>query len=158
MCTGCYTKPEPHTALVAIPTAAILPPIVRRSRHPSGLLTYLLVSIALISQLALGAMVLPDTSPDTTLSALDAVSVLCGTDQPSGHVPPSQHRHTPANPALCPISVALALPSVIPTTAPEPPVFSGAVVHLGAQERPPARGPPSPTARVGTPRGPPLTA
>ncbi len=132
--------------------------MARRPRHSFGLLTYLLVSLALMSQLAVGAMVLPDTSPYTTLAALDAASILCGTDQPSGHIPPSQRRHAPANPALCPISVALALPSVIPTSTPELPIFSGAVVHLGAEERPPARGPPSPAARVGSPRGPPLTA
>ncbi len=130
--------------------------MARRFRHVPGLIFHLLVGIALISQLALGAMVLPDDSPHATLAALDAAGILCGADR-TGHAPPASPHHR-ASPALCPISVALALPSVVPTAALELPVFSGAIVHLGPEDAPPARGPPSPAARVGTPRGPPLTA
>ena len=130
----------------------------RRFRHLSGYLRFLLAGIALVSQLALGAMVLPDDSPQGALAALDAASILCGGNHPSGHGSPASHRHQPANPALCPISVALSLPSVIPTPAPELPVSSGSVLYLRTKQRPPGRGPPAATARVGAPRAPPLTA
>ena len=130
----------------------------RRFRHLSGYLRFLLAAIALISQLALGAMVLPDDAPAGALAALDAVSILCDGNHPSDHRSPASHSHQPASPALCPISVALALPGVIPTPAPILPVSSNSVLYLSTTERPPGRGPPAATARVGAPRAPPLTA
>lgn len=132
--------------------------MARRFRHPSGFLSFLLACIALVSQLALGGVVLPDESPQGAIAALDAASILCGGNHPSGNGGPASHRHQPANPALCPISIALALPSVIPTFAPELPVSSHSVLYLTTKERPPGRGPPAATARVGAPRAPPLTA
>ncbi len=130
----------------------------RRFRHLSGYLRFLLAGIALVSQLALGAMVLPDDAPQGQIAALDAASILCGGNHPSGNGDPASHRHEPTNPALCPISIALALPSVIPTSAPELPLSSHSVLFFRTKERPPGRGPPAATARVGAPRAPPLTA
>jgi len=130
----------------------------RRFRHVPDVLSFLLACVALVSQLAIGAMVLPDDAPQGAIAALDAASVLCGGNHPSGHGSPASHSHQPANPALCPISLALALPSVIPTPAPELPVSSNSVLYLKTKERPPGRGPPAATARVGAPRAPPLTA
>jgi hypothetical protein len=129
----------------------------RRFRHLSGYLRFLLAGIALVSQLALGAVVLPDDAPQGAIAALAAASILCGGNHPSDQGPAS-HKHQPANPALCPISVALALPSVIPTPTPELPGSSNSVLYLRTLERPPGRGPPAATARVGAPRAPPLTA
>ena len=129
----------------------------RRFRHLSGYLRFLLAGIALVSQLALGAMVLPDDAPQGAIEALNAASVLCG-NQPSGHKGPASRSHQPANPALCPISVALALPGVIPTAAPVLPVSSNSILYLRTKETPPGRGPPAATARVGAPRAPPVTA
>jgi hypothetical protein len=144
--------------LAAIQTATTIAIMSRRFRHLSGYLRFLLAGIALVSQLALGGMVLPDDAPQGAIAALDAASILCGGNHPSGHQGPSSHRHQPANPALCPISVALALPSVIPTSSPVLPVSSDSVLYFRAKERPSGRGPPAPTARVGAPRAPPLTA
>jgi hypothetical protein len=128
-----------------------------RFRHLSGYLRFLLAGVALVSQLALGAMVLPDDAPQGAIAALAAASILCGGNHPSDHGP-APHKHQPANPALCPISVALALPSVIATPAPDLPASSNSVLYLRIEERPPGRGPPAATARVGAPRAPPLMA
>jgi hypothetical protein len=129
----------------------------RRFRHLLGYLSFLLAAIALVSQLALGAMVLPDDDARGAIAALDATVILCGADHPSGHTGPASHKHQHAAPALCPISIALALPGVITTSAPELTTIYESVLFLRARERPPGRGPPEATARVGAPRAPPLT-
>jgi len=130
----------------------------RRFRHLSGYLRFLLTGIALVSQLALGAMVLPNDVPQGAIAALNAATVLCGGNQRPGDKGPASRSHQPANPALCPTSVALALPGVIPTTAPIVPVSSNSILYLRTKERPPGRGPPAATARVGAPRAPPVMA
>ena len=117
-----------------------------------GLLTALL---ALVSQLALGAMVLPD-APDQ-VAALDAVGILCSGAAPTDDGGTAPHRHHASDLALCPLTVALALPAVVLTSAPALPP-PAPVLAFRMRERPPGRGPPPPTARVGAPRAPPSLA
>jgi hypothetical protein len=126
------------------------------SRHwpPAKALGALLAVLALVSQLALGAMVLPDESSSAKLAALDAVSILCTGTKAPHHDGPAQHRHHPGDPALCPLSVALALPAVVLTASAALPIPSSEIV-VRTRERPPGRGPPLETARVGAPRAPP---
>ncbi|HEX3349656.1 MAG TPA: hypothetical protein VHS58_16305 [Acetobacteraceae bacterium] len=126
-----------------------------RLRQVSDAFRSAAVLVALVSQLALGAMVLPDIDAAT---ASDAVAIFCtGTTAPDPGAP-SGHAHWPAPPALCPLGIALALPSIVPTPAAILPLRTAAVLVVRPQERPPGRGPPAPTARVGIPRAPPLTA
>jgi hypothetical protein len=106
--------------------------------------------------LALGAVVLPDASASRSgLATLQAVSVLCMGHHAPGQGDTAPHRHV-SDPALCPLSVALAVPGAILTpflTLPAP----SSVVASRIRTRPPGRGPPPETARVGKPRGPPVT-
>ncbi len=119
-------------------------------RRPPLLLAALL---AMLVQLVLGGAASGGPSP-AQLAALDAASILCTGAPPADHGP--RHRHPPA-PALCPAAVALAQPAVLPAPAPVPaPVSVAMASHAG--ERPPGRGPPHASARVGRPRAPPSLA
>ncbi len=125
--------------------------------HP-GVLRYgfLAALLALVGQLALGGTVPPDDAASGRLAALDAVSILCvGRHAPDGQAP---HRHGAADLALCPLSITLAVPGCIlpPASPPLPARRCG--IGGGSMERPPGRGPPPATARVGRPRAPPLAA
>jgi len=113
--------------------------------------------LALVSQLALGAVVLPDTPAAGVLAVLDAVQVQCDGARAPGQDPASRPAHHAADPALCPLSAALALPGFFAAPDPVLPEPQSAVV-LAEPARPAGRGPPPPTARVGAPRAPPLTA
>jgi hypothetical protein len=99
--------------------------------------------MALVSQLALGSMVLPDQTPPVSWAAADAVSVLCGPHQ-HDRAPPAHHHESPV---LCARSVALALPLVLlasDVAVPLPrPVTTHRVVILAS-----ARGPPALVVRV----------
>ncbi len=117
---------------------------------------FALAVVALVSQLALGAMVLRDDQPANGIAALDAVSILCTGAKPPYHPGPAHHRH--GDPAVCPISIALTLPSVVLGSAPALLPRSGAILVFRDWGHPPGRGPPPSTARVGEPRGPPVTA
>ena len=113
--------------------------------------------LALVSQLALGAVVLPDDAPAGQLAELDAVSVLCTGAAPDQNTPTPHQRHA-ADLTLCPLSIALAAPCCLPEPAapalpPPPPAIAAR-----SFERPPGRGPPPATARVGEPRAPPVLA
>ncbi len=112
--------------------------------------------IALVSQLALGAVLPPDEPTPQQIAALNAVRVLCDGVAPSdrGGAPQQHHRHLA--PAMCPIGATLSLPSVVLTPAPVLPAPSAAMRYARAPERPPGRGPPPATARVGVPRAPPV--
>ncbi len=112
--------------------------------------------LALVSQLALGAVVLPDDAPAGQLAELDAVSVLCTGAAPDGNSP-APHRHHAADLTLCPLGISLAAPCCLPEPAPALPPPPQAVAAR-AFERPPGRGPPPATARVGEPRAPPVLA
>ena len=115
--------------------------------------------LALVSQLAIGAMVLPDRAPAAT--AVASIAVLCVGATAPAHGPtlpaPAHRPHTGGGVGLCPLGVALDLPAVVPTgdvVVPMPrlgvargPLVTPTVVVL----QPPAR-------RAWTPRGPPLQA
>lgn len=133
--------------------------MLRRLRHRSGLFEYLIATIALVSQIALGAIVLPDRSAQQDLAAFAAASIFCNGGHTAGHHAPASHRHRPADPALCPLSIALALPSVILSPVPVLPAANETVLLFRTRERSPGRGRLPATARVGAPRAPPsLTA
>jgi hypothetical protein len=125
----------------------------RRFRHFSGLMGLLTAAVAIVSQLALGAMVLPDNRPADPIAAIDALSVLCQTGHPVGDKSVPTHRGS--QPVLHPLSVILALPAAIPVLAallPAPP----APRILRIAPPPPVRAPPSLVAIAAYPRGPPV--
>jgi hypothetical protein len=127
----------------------------RQFRHCSGLLGLLVAVLAIVSQLALGAMVLPDNRPADAVAALDALSVLCQAGHPVGDKPVPAHRGSQA--ALNPLSVTLALPAAIPVPAAWP-LGPPATLVLRIAPPPPARALPSVAAIAAYPRGPPLLA
>ncbi|HEY6440488.1 MAG TPA: hypothetical protein VIY55_10745 [Acetobacteraceae bacterium] len=129
----------------------------RRLRHRPGFLGLLIAGIALVSQLALGA-ILPtdDALAEQAAAAFNAVAIFCAAPQSPDHNKSSKHQ--PAPPLLCPASTALALPGVVLTPAPLLPPPPASVLSSGARERPPGRGPPPASARVGPPRAPPFPA
>lgn len=90
------------------------------------------------------------------VAALDAVAIFCTTP----HLPDNggKPQHRPIAPAICPIGIALAMPSVVLTPTPALPLPPASVLSSSAKERPPGRGPPPATTRVSAPRAPPLTA
>jgi hypothetical protein len=121
-------------------------------RSSTSLPGFLVAILALISQLALGSVVLPDVAPATTLAALDAAMVDCSPVAPADkRLPPVPDSEK----ALCPLSVALALPAVILLPAPvlPPPVL---VLSVRGAERPQARAPPSAARYTPYPTGPPV--
>jgi hypothetical protein len=125
----------------------------RQFRHRFGLVGLLTAVVAMVSQLTLGAMVLPDDEPADPIVALNAVSVLCQAGQPVGDKHSPAHRAPQA--ALCPLSVTLALPAAIlapATLLPAPP----AVLALRIALPSPARAPPSLRSIAAYPRGPPI--
>jgi hypothetical protein len=136
-----------------------VPPLRSPLRSPLGLV---LAVVALIGQLALGAMVLPDAAQARQVSALDALSVMCGGVAPAAHQGPAAHRgpaaprrHHAAEVALCPLSGALAGQAFV--VAPEPvvpPPGHGAGSAWRVAHSP--RGPPMRAARAGFARGPPI--
>jgi len=132
-------------------------PVAKRAAHPSTALGFLTAIIALVSQLALGAVLPLDGPVPQQIAALNAVRVLCDGSQPSDHGGKPDHGRRPLAPAICPISVTLSLPSVLLAPAPLLPTPSAPVLYVRAIERPPLRGPPHATARVGEPRAPPLS-
>ncbi len=131
--------------------------MAKRAAHPFAVLGFLTAVIALVSQLALGAVLPPDEPTPQQIAALNAVRVLCDGVQPTDPGDKSSHGHRPMAPAICPISVALSLPSVVLTPVPLLPAPPHSALYVVALERPPGRGPPPATARVGIPRAPPLS-
>ena len=122
--------------------------LTRTLRSSVGLL---LTILALVSQLALGSVVLAD---DASAAELDAIAILCQTPVPGAPVPAVPHHQHLPDCAICPLCVALALPGAILTPAPllpAPSVRSVAQVALP----PPARAPPDRPLRIAQPRGPP---
>jgi hypothetical protein len=126
-------------------------------RLPIGMPALLLAILALISQLALGSLVLPDSvsAREQSVAALDALSILCSTGTPAapGNTP-AHHHHAP-DCTLCPLCVTLAAPSAILTTVAALPAPSSQAVARAALP-PPARGPPSQARPVPPARGPPI--
>ena len=87
--------------------------MLSRRRHrwlPAGFPGLLIALLALVSQVALGAVVLPDeaSARDQSAATLDAVSILCDGAAPAPRDrAPAHHRHDPEC-ALCPLCIALA--------------------------------------------------
>ena len=115
--------------------------------------------LALVGQLAVGSLVLPDRTDAASLSHLDATIVLCRSS-PSGHAIEGRgnptHRHHPLQVARS-LDLVLELPSVIlpPASHLPPPSLAvgGASLKL-----PPARAPPLTAAWAWRARGPPVLA
>jgi hypothetical protein len=114
----------------------------------------LMLMLALVSQLALGAIVLPDDTQAAQRDRMDTTAVLCGGHADRGKAP--AHRHH-ADVAVCPPSVALALPGVVLATAVVFPRPTWVALAAPA-DRPEIRGPPIVAPRPGLPRGPPVLA
>jgi hypothetical protein len=117
--------------------------MVARSRRLLGLL---LAVVGLASQLALGSVVIPDgPSADDSLAA---ASVICRPGEKPSHQPAQKA------PAVHPLSVALALPSVVPVPAPLLPPPAAVVIGRAASTAQPRAPPPAPVLAA-QPRGPP---
>jgi hypothetical protein len=131
--------------------------VAKHPGHRARFLGYLTAVIALVSQLSLGAVLLPDAPTSQQFAALEAANVFCDGNQTSDHGGKPEHNHRQQAPAICPISITLSLPSIVLTPTPILPAPSALVIDARALERPPGRGPPPATARVGVPRAPPLS-
>ena len=126
----------------------------RRFRHPSRVCGLLAVLVALVSQLALGAVVLPDESPQSQLATLDAASIFCQTGSNTGGSDRPPIPHHAADYALCPLSVSLAQPvAVLVPDVLLPAPSQSLAMRPGAL--PQARAPPSRVVAAAYPRGPP---
>ncbi|MFL5333382.1 MAG: hypothetical protein ACJ8H8_09420 [Geminicoccaceae bacterium] len=147
-------RPELQRRTDVIASAIMVSGVASRFRHPSRLFGLLAVLVALVSQLALGSMVIPDEQPSQTqLGALDAASSFCQ----SGHPPGGSGKpipHHAADYALCALSVALALPSVILASDPHLP-GPGNALPLRLKQPQQARAPPRHGFAAAYPRGPP---
>ena len=75
-----------------------------RSHRRIGWFGFLLAAFALVSQIALGAVVATGETARSQIAALDAVSAFCHDTHPAGNAP-HQRPQRPANPALCPLGV-----------------------------------------------------
>jgi hypothetical protein len=123
----------------------------RRSTRLSGLLAAV---VALVSQLALGAVTAPAETLPTQLAALDAAIVLCQPGHPPRGPDAPAHPHRAPDCALCPLGTALALQAVVLTPAPTLPApVGGRILRTGAL--PPVRAPPGRAIETAYPRGPP---
>ncbi|WP_419729473.1 hypothetical protein [Lichenicola sp.] len=115
------------------------------------LLRALFAVVALVGQLAVSSLVLPDRSDAAALSRVDAATVLCMSGTTT-QTPPA-HRHHPLH-AARPLDLALELPAVIllPGSGLPPPrlPIGGERILL-----PPARAPPAATAWAWRARDPP---
>ena len=112
-----------------------------------------LAAVALVSQLLLGSLVLPDDAAAGAAARLRAVVVLCSS-RPTVPAAPVRHRHLPVDPAACPLELALELPAVIlmPTvTVPSPAVSARSTSFT----LPAARAPPVAVAWARHARAPP---
>jgi hypothetical protein len=118
------------------------------------LTSLLLAMLALVSQLALGSIVLPDDAAAGPVVALDELTVLCSPGNPPRGDHKKAPRHT-TDEALCPARVAVALLGVVLASAPALPTPSSHATGR-AYAQPHVRGPPSPASQAALPRGPPL--
>lgn len=127
-----------------------------RAQRPSRLLGLLAVLVALVSHLALGAVVLPNAAPQAELAALDAASVFCqGAHHGGDGGTPAPHRT--ADCALCLLKAPLTQAAVLMAAGaalPEP----GHGLALRPGFRPQPRAPPAPAVAAAYPRGPPALA
>lgn len=113
----------------------------------------LLAVLALIAQLAVGSLVLPDVASAQAVTRLDAVTILCA-GAPAHDASPHRHRR-PDGSTLCPLDIAQTLQGalLLPASATVPPRTLLAWRRRDAM--PPARGPPARLAWSLHVRGPP---
>ncbi len=114
-----------------------------------------LAAVALVSQLLLGSLVLPDDATAGAAARLRAVVVLCSS-HPTAPDPPVHH-HRPVDPAACPLEIALELPAVILMPAVTVPL-SAMSARPAPFSLPAARAPPVAVTRVRHARAPPRLA
>ena len=131
----------------------------RRANHRSAraipLPGFLIALICLVSQIAIGTLVIPDDTSGSQLAALTIASIDCHASPASAPGGRSHHPHRQTEPAVCPLRLALELPGVTllpPVVIPESLTATAARVGLP----PPSRGPPPAPVRVGQPRAPPV--
>jgi hypothetical protein len=151
-----YTRPDLQLRALVVASSIMVYGVACRFRHPSRLFGLLAVLVALVSQLALGSMVVSDDTPQGQLVALNAASIFCQSDHASGSGGKSIPHHA-ADYALCALSVALALPSVILASDPLLPGPRNALT-LRSGEPQQARAPPRHAFAAAYPRGPPRLA
>lgn len=115
-----------------------------------------LAIVALISQIVLGSLVLPDQADARPLVALQAAMMLCKSGS-SARMASSHHQQHPARETSCTLDMALELPAVILL-----PVFIMPARFLPTGGRmmtlPPARAPPAAKVWALYARGPPTLA
>ena len=121
---------------------------------PRKLLRALLAIVALVSQLTLGSLVLPDAS---SAASLDAVTILC-TSASAGTPAPAHHHPRPVDQPLGELAAALTLPALLLLPSAFRPPRSPATVGRRFVALPPARGPPQRLAWALHVRGPPILA
>jgi len=110
--------------------------------------------MALISQIVLGSLVLPDRAAAGPMVALRAAMVLCESGPPPRMTPAHHRQRQPTRAMTCSLDAALELPAVIliPAVIVPPPSLpvAGRMIAL-----PPARGPPAVIIWALRARGPP---
>ncbi len=128
----------------------------RAARLKGGFAGLLLAVLALVGQLAFGALVLPDqaVAQEQSVAALNALSILCDSSAPGPTGPQPGHHHRSADGVLCPHAVAFELPFAVLPTSPGVPAPQEPLVQRAGLP-PAARAPPAPPRAVPPPRGPP---
>lgn len=126
-------------------------------RRRGGLPGLLLAVLALVSQLALGAVVLPDpaSAQEQSVAALDALSILCNSASPTAPGEGPRHHRQDRDCVPCPLAVSLALPAAVLASGPELPPPSSQLAD-SVSLPPPARGPPAQPRQTPPSRGPPV--
>lgn len=115
-----------------------------------------LAIVALVSQLVLGSLALPDRADARPLVTLQAAMVLCGNGPSSRTTPHHQRRH-PNQETCCLLEAVLALPAVVLTPAVIMPLPRLPIAGRQAA-LPPARAPPAAPVRIPRARDPPSLA
>lgn len=127
-----------------------------RIRLSMPLIRALFAIVALVSQLALGSLVLPDQAAARSIVDVRSATVLCKSSPPGLKLPSHQERH-PTQETVCLLDGALELPAVILIPAVILPPLrlptAGRLIGL-----PPARAPPSAVRWAQRARGPPNLA
>ena len=116
----------------------------------------LLAVLALVCQLAAGAVVRPDPVARGVIAGLDPAHIICFAghgDRPSDS-PPAHHS---ADCALCPLCLTPGAPGALLAQPPALPLRRVLAV-LPVWTRPPAHAPPAHVAAAAYPRGPPIPA
>ena len=130
--------------------------LTRRFETLSKLLGLAMITLALMGQLSLGAMVPAQMQAQTQATALEKALVLCLADTPA-NAPPHTPLHHQDDCQLCPLCQAIAHAAAIITPAPIVPAPRTILLAQTTTLRTP-RGPPPPSLTSASPRGPPIPA